>query len=282
MGGHGGMGGFGGMGDGNTDKLEYSAKGIKAANTVVINGGEINIKAYDDAIHANIDTALENGASPLGNVTVKGGNVTVYSNDDGLHADGRLSVEGGTVTVTNSYEGLEGTSVSISGGHVSVTSDDDGINGTATSGTAIEIGGGSVYIYCKGDGIDSNSRSSYSGIVFSGGRAVVISNSNGNSAIDSEQGYKYTGGYVIAVMPRGGMSGEATHCQNFSDIGKTAQISLTAGGCLRVSMDSAEATVKMPASVNNALVIVLGDRDPDISADNRADTELEEGCVLWS
>ena len=35
---------------------------------------------------------------------------------------------------------------------------------------------------------------------------IVISNSSGNSAIDTEQGYTYTGGKVIAIMPRGGMS----------------------------------------------------------------------------
>jgi len=91
-GGHGGggMGGPGGMGGGNTDKGEYSTKGIKAANEIVINNGTVNIKSYDDAIHANNDGSLENGATPLGNVTINGGTITAYSNDDGLHADGTL------------------------------------------------------------------------------------------------------------------------------------------------------------------------------------------------
>ena len=282
-GGFGGPGGHGGgmMGGENTDKGEYSTKGIKAANEIVINNGTVNIKSYDDAIHANNDTTLENGATPLGNVSINGGTITAYSNDDGLHADGTLSVSAGTVSVTNSYEGVEGTTVNISGGYVSVNAKDDGINATTTSGTAIAISGGTVYIYCTGDGIDSNSRTSYQGIVFSGGNTVVISNSNGNSAIDTEQGYAYEGGAVIAIMPRGGMSNEATHCQNFSSIGKSTQTSLSSGSYLVVGIGNQTATIKMPASIN-ALVITLGDSSPSINTESSANVTLDENGVAWN
>ena len=280
-GGMGGPGGPGGMGDGNTDKGEYSTKGIKAANEIVINAGTVNIKSYDDAIHANNDNELENGASPLGNVTVNGGSITVYSNDDGLHADGTLSINAGTVSVINAYEGAEGTTVNISGGYVSINSKDDGINATATSGTAVEISGGTVYVYCTGDGIDSNSRASYSGILFSGGKTVVISNSNGNSAIDSEQGYKYTGGSVVAVMPRGGMSTESTHCDDFTNIGKSSQISLKSGNYLVAEIGDTTATIKMPVSIN-ALVIVLGSSSPSIKTDTSTDLTHDENGVAWN
>lgn len=288
-GGHGGFGGGpggfgggpGGFGEGNTDKGEYSTKGIKAANEIVINAGTVNIKSYDDAIHANNDVSLENGASPLGNVTVNGGNITVYSNDDGLHADGTLCIKAGTVSVTNAYEGLEGTNVNISGGFVSVNCKDDGINATATSGTAIEIGGGTIYIYCTGDGIDSNSRTSYSGIVFSGGKTVVIANSNGNSAIDTEQGYKYTGGSVIAVMPRGGMSSESVHCQDFSNVGISAQLSLTSGSYLVAGIGDSTATVKMPVSLS-AMVIVLGNGSKSVNSESSTSQKLDENGVAWN
>ena len=281
----GGPGGFGGgpggFGDGNTDKGEYSTKGIKAANEIVINNGTVNIKSYDDAIHANNDTSLENGASPLGNVTINGGNITAYSNDDGLHADGILSIKAGTVSVTNAYEGLEGTTVDISGGYVSVNSKDDGINATTTSGTAIAISGGTVYIYCTGDGIDSNSRTADVGIVFSGGKTVVISNSGMNSAIDTENGYTYTAGSVVAIMPRGGMSNEATHCDNFTSIGKSTQTSLTSGSYLVVGIGDTTATIKMPATING-LVIVLGSNSPSIKTESSTNLTLDENGVAWN
>ena len=280
FGGPGGMGGPGGFGDGNTDKGDHSTKGIKAANEILISAGTVNIKSYDDAIHANNDTTLENGTSPLANVTIGGGNITVYSNDDGLHADGTLSITGGTVNVTNAYEGLEGTTVSISGGYVSVNSKDDGINATTQSGTAIAISGGTVYIYCTGDGIDSNSRTADVGIVISGGKTVVISNSGMNSALDTENGYTYTAGAVIAIMPQGGMSSEATHCDNFSSVGAKKNVSLSTGGYLVAEIGGKTATVQMPVSLS-AIVVVLGDSSPSIMTEGTTDASLDENGVAW-
>ena len=55
----GGMGGNmgGGAEAGNTDKSTYSTKGLKAANSITINNGNVNITSRDDGIHANNDTA---------------------------------------------------------------------------------------------------------------------------------------------------------------------------------------------------------------------------------
>ena len=274
-------GGPGGMQDGNNDKGDHSTKGIKASNEIVIHAGTINIKSYDDAIHANNDTALENGASPLGNVTVNGGTITVYSNDDGLHADNTLSILNGTVTVTNAYEGLEGTQISISGGNISIYSKDDGINATTTTGTAISISGGTIYIYCTGDGIDSNSRTANVGIVISGGKTVVISNSGMNSALDTENGYTYTAGSLVAIMPQGGMSGEATHCNNFQSIGSSKKVTLTSGGYLAITIGDTDVTIKNPVTLS-ALVVVLGDNSPTIKTETTTTLTLDENGVAWN
>lgn len=263
-GGMGGPGGMGGMGEGNRDKSEHSAKGIKAANEILISGGTITVKAYDDALHANADTALENGKNPTGNVTVSGGTLSIHSNDDGMHADGIMTVSNGSVTITNSYEGVEGTQVVVTGGSISIRSSDDGINATASSGIGVEIKGGEIYVYASGDGIDSNSRSSYQGIVFGGGKTIVISTSGGNSAIDTEQGYDYTGGYVLAMMPSGGMSSEAKHCKNFNSVAQSTSMKVNADETLKVGDIM---SVKMPTSLNG-LVIFIGDKDAKITTEN--------------
>ena len=275
-GGGGGMG-PGGFGEGNKDKSDHSTKGIKAANEILISGGNIYIKAYDDAIHANSDTALENGKTPAGNVTISGGKLTLYSNDDGMHADGKMTVSGGSVAITNSYEGIEGTSVVISGGDIAVKSSDDGINATTSSGTGVAISGGTLYIFANGDGIDANSRTSYQGIVFSGGKTVVISTSGGNSAIDTEQGYDYTGGYVLAVMPSGGMSSESTHGKNFNSVGQKKNVSLSSGAYLTVGDIL---TVKMPTSIS-AMVVFLGSTSADIKSATSSTASFDANGVAW-
>ncbi len=276
----GGPGGMGGMNDGNTDKGDHSAKGIKAANEIIVNDGSVNIKSYDDAIHANNDTTLENGIAPTGNVTVNGGIITVYSNDDGIHADGKVTVNNGKVSVINSYEGIEGNNVEILGGNISVISRDDGVNATASSGTSITIGGGTLYIYCGGDGVDSNSRTSYGGISFSGGRSVIISTSGGNSAIDSEMGYSYTGGSVVAIMPRGAMTNEATKCQNFSSVASYTTLSMTKENYLVCEIGSDKLTLCMPADISG-YVIMLGSSSASAAVKSSSSHKLSTGEFIW-
>lgn len=280
--GPGGPGGPGGMGEGNPDKSDHSTKGIKANNQILIESGNIAIKSYDDAIHANTDNALENGDNPLGNITIQGGNITLYSNDDGLHADGKLTVNGGYITVAYCYEGAEGAYVELNGGSVSIYARDDGINTTVTSGTGLTINNGWIYIYCSGDGIDSNSRTAYCGIIFNGGHTVVISTSGGNSAIDTEQGYTYNGGSVLAIMSSGGMTNEATHCQNFNSIATKKSISLSEGKFLTVQVDSsAVCAVKIPVNFNG-LVIYLGSTEASFSSESSPSGNLDQNGVSWN
>lgn len=278
----GGMGGFGGMNDGNTEKGDHSTKGIKADNTVTVCGGTITIRSYDDCIHANGEETLENGEAALGNVSVEGGTLYLYSNDDAIHADGELSVRGGTIDVSHSYEGLEGDRVTIGGGTISIVATDDGINATATSGVGIEISGGRVYVNCSGDGLDANSRSAYEGIVFSGGDVVIVSDSGGNSAIDTEAGYRYSGGRVVAIMPSRAMTSEAMHCSNFSSVATRSTMNLSAGGSLVVTVDGSRVvSVEMPKSMS-AMVIYLGSKDAKLSNDGASDTQSDQNGVSWN
>lgn len=278
--GPGGMGGRpggpGGMNDGNSDKGDHSTKGIKAGNEIVINGGAVTINAYDDAIHANNDGTLESGAKPSGNVTVTGGTLTLSSNDDAVHADGKATIGGGSITVLRSYEGIEGNTVEISGGSVSVISSDDGLNATATEGTGITISGGTLYVLAGGDGVDSNSRTQYGGILFAGGRSVIISTGRADSSIDTERGYSYTGGYVVGIGLSGGMGNESTMCRNFSSFGKKATLNLASGSYLDIS---GIVSVKMPSAMN-ALVVLLGSTSAEIASGSQP-SALDGNGVAW-
>lgn len=192
MGGPGG--GMGGPQDGNSNKAEYSCKGIKADNSILINGGTINIKSHDDGIHTNSDVLLGTGNYGVASLTISGGNVTVYSDDDGLHADGTLTVDGGSVIISNSYEGLEGNYIYFKGGTVQIKSSDDGINAK----TALYFHGSTVYLDAGGDGIDSNGN-----IYMTAGVVLALGPTNGGNGVidygDRNCTFSFSGGLLLAV-----------------------------------------------------------------------------------
>ena len=192
-----------------------------------------------------------------------------------------MTINGGIVNVTNSYEGAEGTFVLVSGGQLIVVAKDDGVNATSSSGQAIIISGGYVYVHSGGDGLDSNSTTSYGGILFSGGTTVVISTSGGNSCIDSERGYSYTGGTVLAMMPSGGMAEEAIKCSNFSSVGAYSNVSLTAGGYLTVKVNGeVQVAFRVPTSLSGR-VIYLGSNAATFASATSVSEPLDSNGIYW-
>ena len=186
---------------GKSSKTAYSAKGIKAANEVRIDGGTVNIMSGDDGIHANGGDELENGAKGAGNVVINAGSVTITAADDGIHADGTLTITGGTVNVSKAYEGLEANVVNIAGGSTFVYGSDDGINACRGSTTPlVNITGGYLDVTTPSgdtDGIDSNGN-----ITISGGFVIVKGGSSQGSmagSIDVDGSIKMTGGTVVAL-----------------------------------------------------------------------------------
>nr|MCR5740972.1 carbohydrate-binding domain-containing protein [Gammaproteobacteria bacterium] len=178
----------------------YSTKGIKSYNQITISAGTVNIKSYDDAIHANYGETLENGETGVGDVTISGGTVTVYTNDDGIHADRYLNISGGTVTVSYAYEGLEATVINISGGTTTVYSTDDGTNSSQkVSGITVStnISGGILDITVYGndvDGIDSNGN-----YIQTGGTVITRGYGNGglSTGMDCDGTVSMTGGILV-------------------------------------------------------------------------------------
>lgn len=253
------------------DSNSESRKGIKGDSYVEVLSGTITVMSSDDSVHSN------------GYVIISGGALTLTTGDDGVHADGALTVSGGSVTVLDCYEGLEGSTVTISGGDVSVTSDDDGVNSTATSGTGITVSGGTLYVNAGGDGLDSNTGTSYKGVVISGGYSVVISNGASDTALDTENGYTYTGGYLLGISQRGGFSSENTNCSNFSSIGKSANLSLSKGSYVSVTVGGkVVVSVEMPVSISSAIAVYLGSSSASISQTSSSSYSYDGNGVYWA
>ena len=262
----GGSWGQNGPDSNQSTSTSFSCKGIKADNSVNINSGTVSINAYDDAIHANSDVKLESTSSyGSGDVYITGGIVTLASSDDAIHADGGVHISGGDVSISQSYEGIEGSSVTVSGGSVYVRSSDDGINSSGT----ITLSGGYLMVYAGGDGIDSNCSTRYKGIVFSGATVGIVSTSGGNSATDTDSGYTYSGGKVLAICPQG-MTSECLNCSGgVSGIGKYSTITVSSGSYLTVKVSStSELAIRMPVSLSNAFVIYLGSSSAAFSTSN--------------
>ena len=190
----------GGMGqDGNSNKVDISAKGIKAvglydesgttyqsAGNLTINGGNITIDSSDDSLHC------------AGDMAVLGGTLTLSSADDGMHSDNKLTIGQGSadtfddvqIYIPKCYEGVEGVYIYQNSGSVYIVSGDDGYNaagGADGSGSGNNMGWG-------GGGMSST----FGELNLNGGFVVVNSANGDHDALDSNGNINITGGYYLA------------------------------------------------------------------------------------
>lgn len=201
-----------------SDSDSASTKGIKADGRLYINGGTFTINSADDSVHSNSAVIINDGT------------YTLTTGDDGVHSGEALEINGGIITISESYEGLEGLTVTINDGDIDITSSDDGINAaggteemgfggmgndstedTSTDEMWMEINGGYIHVLAGGDGIDSNGD-----ITVNGGEVYIDGPSdNGNSAIDyGDRSACYINkGTVVAI----GSSGMAEDISDDSD-----------------------------------------------------------------
>ena len=201
-------------GGGSTAVIDasLSAKGIKSATGVHIDGGTFTIDAADDAIHAN------------DSVVIAGGVFDITTGDDGIHADKTLTIEDGAITIARSYEGIESAVITINGGALRIAASDDGINvagGNDGSGMMrggmpggprpgqevfsydgdyyLYVNGGDIYVNATGDGVDVNGAA-----VMTGGTLVVDGPSeNMNAALDYDAIFTLSGGTLVAAGSAG-------------------------------------------------------------------------------
>jgi len=197
-------GGFGGGGmgqDGNSNKTDISAKGIKSiglydeagttwqsGGNLTINGGTLVIDSSDDALHCG------------GDMSVVGGILTLSSADDGMHSDHTLDIGQGSadtfddvqIYIPKCYEGVEGVTINQNSGTVYIISGDDGYN---AAGGADNSGSGNTNPWGQG----GMGMSSSTGTMNLKGGLVVVNSANGDhDAFDSNGDINITGGYYCA------------------------------------------------------------------------------------
>lgn len=172
-----------------------SCKGIKSDGTLSVTGGTFTIDSADDALHA-------------ADVSVTGGSFTLSTSDDAVHADNALTIgaEGNdaavpAIVITDSYEGLEGTTATVYSGNLDITASDDGVNaansdiGERSDLFAIQISGGDLYICAGADGLDSNND-----INMTGGTVEVYGADSGmDTAIDYDGTFTLDGGTLFGA-----------------------------------------------------------------------------------
>ena len=125
---------------GGTYTITAAKHGVQANDSVRLAESDVNITSGSDkdGIHVSDDADEEEGTESDSFFYIADGSLTISSGDDGIHADAKVIIEGGTIVVNESYEGIEGLSISISGGSTTVTASDDGLNaagGNASSGS---------------------------------------------------------------------------------------------------------------------------------------------------
>ena len=234
-----------------------SAKGLKAGQELVIEGGSLTINSADDALHTN------------GSLWVNGGEVTLSTGDDGLHADETVEVNGGTVDILTSYEGLEGQVVRVNDGVIRLVATDDGINAaggmdgsgfmsffnpTTTSQQEsesgwIELNGGWLYVNASGDGLDANGS-----IIMTGGVVIGEGPTSGHDGIlDFDETFDLQGGQLIAS---GGVGMLQTPSETSTQPTLVIQDSFESGELIHIqSEEGAEIVTFSPSKASQVLII---------------------------
>ena len=154
-----------------TLKITSTGKGLSAEKFIYVNGGTVDVKSDDDALHTHWQ------------VYMNAGDVTLSTKDDGIHADSALYLRGSTVNVVTASEGLEAYRIYAEGGMTSTFATNDGWNGAG--GAKENAGGYSMFSESSGH------------IVISGGYHYISAKGSMIDVLDANGSAKMSGGVLI-------------------------------------------------------------------------------------
>ena len=139
---------------GGTIVIEAPADGIHASDSLRICSADLTINAGDDGLSTGEENAplyMESGSVSItaggdgihsaGDITLAGGSLVISAKDDGIHSDTSFLITDGSVTINESYEGIEALTIDQQGGDVYVVSSDDGFNANGGSSGQPGMGG---------------------------------------------------------------------------------------------------------------------------------------------
>lgn len=197
---------------GNTDRIstnyKSSPKGIKADGSVVINGGVIDIYTSGNGAE---------GIESKSTLTVNGGNLNVKAYDDGMNSAADMTIAGGEIhVVSTAGDGLDsnaniivtgGTLCTFGGGGM-----EQGLDAATESGCSVRFTGGTILAAGGGNSAPTSSATqqpfvSVSGMTLKAGNEVTIKSGDTILATWTVPAYYGTTSTPLAAPLRRGPGG---------------------------------------------------------------------------
>ena len=163
---------------GGTVDVTSEKDGISAESQVLISGGDVRIVAGGgrDANRDEADTVSRKGIKADSSIVVEGGTLDVDAWEDAIHANGKLQISDGTIVAKSAHDGISAElSIRFDGGNATVVA-----GGGADANTEVHSDGGGFSPWgqgasSSGDTVSRKGMKGKGSVLFNGGTLTVDS-----------------------------------------------------------------------------------------------------------